>query len=60
VSLTITVIKQERRDANREKALSALDRLKDALALQQFLSDCEELHEWIEEKLIRAQDESYR
>uniref|UniRef100_A0A914UUW0 Spectrin alpha chain-like protein n=1 Tax=Plectus sambesii TaxID=2011161 RepID=A0A914UUW0_9BILA len=32
----------------------------DSLALQQFLSDCEELREWIEEKMIRAQDETYR
>ncbi|TKR87947.1 hypothetical protein L596_012272 [Steinernema carpocapsae] len=51
---------EERREANREKALAGLDRLKDALALQQFLSDCEELREWIEEKMIRAQDETYR
>lgn len=51
---------QERREANREKALDALEKLKDALALQQFLSDCEELREWIEEKMIRAQDETYR
>ena len=40
---------QERRDANREKAAQVLDKLKDAL--QQFLSDCEELREWIEKKL---------
>lgn len=51
---------QERREANREKANVALAKLKDALALQQFLSDCEELREWIEEKMIRAQDETYR
>lgn len=51
---------QERREANREKASAALDRLRDALSLQQFLSDCEELREWIEEKMIRAQDETYR
>uniref|UniRef100_A0A914XEU2 Spectrin beta chain n=1 Tax=Plectus sambesii TaxID=2011161 RepID=A0A914XEU2_9BILA len=51
---------QERRDANREKAGAVLDKLKDSLALQQFLSDCEELREWIEEKMIRAQDETYR
>lgn len=34
---------QERRDANREKAATLSERLKDALALQQFLSDCEEV-----------------
>uniref|UniRef100_A0A915ITG0 Spectrin beta chain n=1 Tax=Romanomermis culicivorax TaxID=13658 RepID=A0A915ITG0_ROMCU len=51
---------QERHDANFEKAGAMLEKLKDALALQQFLSDCEELREWIEEKMIRAQDETYR
>ncbi|CAD5231758.1 unnamed protein product [Bursaphelenchus xylophilus] len=51
---------QERREANREKALAQLDMLKDALGIQQFLSDCEELREWIEEKMILAQDETYR
>ncbi|ETN76081.1 spectrin repeat-containing domain protein [Necator americanus] len=50
----------ERREANRERAQALLGKLKDALALQQFLSDCEELREWIEEKMIRAQDETYR
>lgn len=51
---------QERHDINFEKAAHLLEKLKDALALQQFLSDCEELREWIEEKMIRAQDETYR
>lgn len=51
---------EERREANREKAQSMLDKLKDALSLQQFLSDCEELREWIEDKMVRAQDETYR
>uniref|UniRef100_A0A1I7XMH6 Spectrin beta chain n=1 Tax=Heterorhabditis bacteriophora TaxID=37862 RepID=A0A1I7XMH6_HETBA len=50
----------ERREANREKAQALLAKLKDSLSLQQFLSDCEELREWIEEKMIRAQDETYR
>ncbi|ULT90413.1 hypothetical protein L3Y34_008629 [Caenorhabditis briggsae] len=50
----------ERRGANREKAQEVLKKLKDALSLQQFLSDCDELREWIEEKMIRAQDETYR
>ncbi|KJH51468.1 spectrin repeat-containing domain protein [Dictyocaulus viviparus] len=50
----------ERREANRERAQVLLSKLKDALTLQQFLSDCEELREWIEEKMIRAQDETYR
>lgn len=51
---------EERREANREKAAAVARRLEDALALQQFLSDCDELREWIEEKMIRAQDETYR
>ncbi|VIO98225.1 beta-G spectrin, identical [Brugia malayi] len=51
---------EERREANREKAVLSFNKLKDSLALQQFLSDCEELREWIEEKMIRAQDETYR
>jgi spectrin beta len=51
---------QERREANRERAAAMLEKLKESLGLQQFLSDCEELREWIEEKMIRAQDETYR
>ncbi|GMR59132.1 hypothetical protein PMAYCL1PPCAC_29327 [Pristionchus mayeri] len=51
---------EERREANREKAQAMEDKLKDALSLQQFLSDCEELREWIEDKMVRAQDETYR
>uniref|UniRef100_A0A914HJH5 Spectrin beta chain n=1 Tax=Globodera rostochiensis TaxID=31243 RepID=A0A914HJH5_GLORO len=51
---------EERRAANREKAQAMLDKLREAVHVQQFLSDCEELREWIEEKMIRAQDETYR
>ncbi|MCP9264820.1 Spectrin beta chain [Dirofilaria immitis] len=51
---------EERREVNRDKAGHLFNKLKDSLALQQFLSDCEELREWIEEKMIRAQDETYR
>ena len=50
----------ERRNANREKALALMERLKDMLQLHQFLQDCEELDEWIVEKTIIAQDETYR
>ncbi|KRX67877.1 Spectrin beta chain [Trichinella sp. T9] len=50
----------ERRELNREKANSMTERLREHVALQQFLSDCEELRRWIEEKMIRAQDETYR
>ncbi|KFD65474.1 hypothetical protein M514_22400 [Trichuris suis] len=50
----------ERREGNREKANTLTEKLKEHVALQQFLSDCEELRQWIEEKMIRAQDETYR
>lgn len=50
----------ERRQANREKAQALLERLRDQLELHQFLRDCDELGEWIQEKHITAQDETYR
>lgn len=50
----------ERRNANREKAHAMMEKLKDQLELHQFLRDCEELGEWIQEKHITAQDETYR
>ncbi|CAG0894530.1 unnamed protein product, partial [Darwinula stevensoni] len=50
----------ERQRTNREKALQLMDRLRDMLELHQFLQDCEELDEWIQEKNIVAQDETYR
>ncbi len=50
----------ERREANRQRAVQLMDRLRDSLQLQQFLQDCEELQEWIQEKNIIAQDETYR
>ncbi|XP_018330207.1 spectrin beta chain isoform X2 [Agrilus planipennis] len=51
---------EERRAANREKALALMERLRDQLELQQFLRDCDELGEWVQEKHIVAQDETYR
>ncbi|XP_048516280.1 spectrin beta chain isoform X2 [Athalia rosae] len=50
----------ERRNANRERANQVMDRLKDQLQLQMFLQDREELVEWVQEKHITAQDETYR
>ncbi|XP_067118329.1 spectrin beta chain isoform X2 [Centruroides vittatus] len=50
----------ERRNANRAKALEQMEKLKDELQIQQFLQNCEELSEWIQEKYIIAQDETYR
>ncbi|XP_066147280.1 spectrin beta chain isoform X2 [Euwallacea fornicatus] len=50
----------ERRLANKEKAHALFERLRDQLELHQFLRDCDELGEWIQEKHITAQDETYR
>ncbi|XP_023703245.1 spectrin beta chain isoform X6 [Cryptotermes secundus] len=50
----------ERRNANRDRALLQMEKLKDQLQLHQFLQDCEELSEWVQEKNITAQDETYR
>ncbi|XP_043206093.1 spectrin beta chain-like isoform X2 [Amphibalanus amphitrite] len=50
----------ERRENNRERAMLEMERLRDQLQLHQFLQDCEELGEWIQEKSISAQDDSYR
>ncbi|XP_047735798.1 spectrin beta chain isoform X3 [Hyalella azteca] len=50
----------ERRAANREHAMQLMDRLRDQLQVHQFLQDCEELNDWVQEKHIIAQDESYR
>ncbi|UYV71261.1 SPTBN1 [Cordylochernes scorpioides] len=50
----------ERRNANHARAAQQMDRLKDELQLHQFLQDCEQLSEWIQEKFIIAQDETYR
>ncbi|XP_052133456.1 spectrin beta chain [Frankliniella occidentalis] len=50
----------ERRNANRQRALEQMEKLKDQLQLHQFLQDCEELGQWVQEKNITAQDETYR
>ncbi|KAL1435039.1 hypothetical protein MTO96_001586 [Rhipicephalus appendiculatus] len=42
----------ERRDANRKQASEQMARLADQLALHQFLQDCDQLTEWIQEKMI--------
>ncbi|CAH1390274.1 unnamed protein product [Nezara viridula] len=51
---------EERRNSNRQKAQENMEKLKDQLQLHQFLQDCEELSEWIQEKKFISQDESYR
>lgn len=43
---------EERRQTNRERALALRNSLQDAVGLQKFLSDCEELREFIEDRLV--------
>merc|ERR1719210_2804018 len=50
----------ERRNVNHELALAQLEKLKDQLLLHQFLQDCEELHDWIQEKNVLVQEDTYR
>merc|ERR1719510_1212211 len=50
----------ERRNTNHEMALAQLEKLRDQLLLHQFLQDCEELHEWIQEKTVLVQEDTYR
>ncbi|GBP22289.1 Spectrin beta chain [Eumeta japonica] len=51
---------EARRNANREKALQQLEKLQDQVQLHQFLQDCDELGEWVQEKNVTAQDDTYR
>ena len=51
---------EERREANKNRAIELMERLRDQLQVHQFTQDCEELNDWIQEKHIIAQDESYR
>merc|ERR1712241_1057845 len=50
----------DRRNTNHEMALSQLEKLRDQLLLHQFLQDCEELHDWIQEKSVLVQQDNYR
>merc|ERR1711994_858882 len=50
----------ERRNNNHELALAQLEKLRDQLLKHQFLQDCEELHEWIQEKNVLVQEDTYR
>ncbi|XP_022245252.1 spectrin beta chain-like isoform X3 [Limulus polyphemus] len=50
----------ERRNANHQRASKQMDKLKDQLELNQFLQDCDEFSNWMQEKFITAQDETYR
>ncbi|BFZ11613.1 hypothetical protein BsWGS_14652 [Bradybaena similaris] len=50
----------ERRNQNRQRADEQLNKLKDQLTLQQFLQECDELRDWLQDKMAAAQDETYR
>lgn len=50
----------ERRNANHEKMAAALRRLRDALELQQFIQDAEDMYDWLNERLLIASEETYR
>ncbi|KAI1288342.1 Spectrin beta chain [Halotydeus destructor] len=50
----------DRRQANRGKAHTYSEKLKGQQQVLQFLQDCDELSEWIQEKYSVAEDESYR
>ncbi|XP_074602834.1 spectrin beta chain-like isoform X2 [Brevipalpus obovatus] len=49
-----------RRRSNRQKAEQYGNKLTDQLKTHQFLQECEQLSDWIQEKYITAQDDSYR
>lgn len=51
---------EQRRNANKEKALQLMEKLQDQLQLHQFLQDCDELGEWVQEKKVTAEDDTYR
>lgn len=50
----------ERRKSIRERAMLQKTRLQDALSIQRFLADCDDVEEWLDEKMTAAQDETYR
>lgn len=49
-----------KRAANDVRIQQMTEKLKDQLQLHQFLSNCEELNEWMQEKFIIVSDETYR
>ncbi|XP_062554879.1 spectrin beta chain isoform X1 [Armigeres subalbatus] len=49
-----------RRDDNRNRAIELHEKLKNQVKLHEFLQDIEELTEWVQEKYITAQDDTYR
>lgn len=51
---------KERRDSNHDRAIDQHEKLKNQVKLHEFLQDLEELTEWVSEKYITSQDETYR
>ncbi|KAL5276086.1 SPTBN1 family protein [Megaselia abdita] len=49
-----------RRDDNRDRANDQYEKLKNQVKLHEFLQDLEELNEWVQEKYLTSQDETYR
>ncbi|KAK2552536.1 Spectrin beta chain [Acropora cervicornis] len=50
----------KRRIDNHDKMAAALKRLRDALQLQQFIQDSEDMYDWLNERLLIASEETYR
>ena len=50
----------DRRDSNARRAQEIAERLRDDLAQKQFAQECDELKDWIEEKYLHVQNETYR
>merc|ERR1719340_280505 len=50
----------ERRNNNRAAAMEQLERIRDQHLLHTFLQDCEELHDWIQERNVLVQEDTYR
>merc|ERR1712106_545599 len=50
----------ERRNNNRAAAMEQLERIRDQHLLHTFLQDCEELNDWIQERNVVVQEDTYR
>ena len=50
----------ERRNKNRAQAMEQLERVRDQHMLHTFLQDCEEFNEWVQEKYVLVQEQTYR
>nr|CAB3266546.1 spectrin beta chain, non-erythrocytic 1-like [Phallusia mammillata] len=49
----------ERRGVNKEEAQEVSALLRENLAMQRFVADCEELKDWVNEKMLTAKDATY-